>query len=179
MTERSRPVADLDTRLAEFDRKLREIQADLAPGREPRPAASAVTRGRSGPLADLLQHASPPEPQAPPPQAPPTEPLPPLPTEPPPPERRVRPPRSEPPLDELHQLLSSLHEVLHGIEALLERKPEGTREATIATGPFSTIEEVRKFERELASVPGVRGVAVRGYEGAARAIIDVQLIEDH
>ena len=40
------------------------------------------------------------------------------------------------------------------------------------------MQEVRDFERVLSSVRGVRDVSVRGYEGAARAIIDVQLGTD-
>ena len=68
--------------------------------------------------------------------------------------------------------------MLSGIEELLAQMAHGTQEATIAAGPFSTIEEVREFERRLATVRGVRDVQVRGYEGAARAIIDVQFGED-
>jgi hypothetical protein len=46
----------LETRLAEIDRKLREIQADLQPGREPRPTRlPGRRRGRSGPLAAALR----------------------------------------------------------------------------------------------------------------------------
>jgi hypothetical protein len=183
-------VADLDTRLAEFDRKLREIQSDLAPDRavpparaaaaiaepppahepppapaEPEPqaqperraehpqdprAAEPYPRGRSGPLADLLQHTP--------------------------------PPRREPPaqgLDELGGLLVSLHQVLEGLDSLLTRMAAQPREATIAAGPFRTMDEVHDFERELSAVPGVRGVTIRGYEGAAKAIIDVHFGGDH
>ena len=86
------------------------------------------------------------------------------------------------PLDELTHLLGSLHEVLGGIEGLLTRIATGdqpSHEATISAGPFRTMDEVREFERDLAAVPGVREVTVRGYEGAANAIIDVHLGRDH
>jgi hypothetical protein len=69
--------------------------------------------------------------------------------------------------------------VLSGIEELLTTVAPGRHEATIAAGPFGTIDEVREFERRLSGVRGVRDVTVRGYEGAARAIIDVQFGEDH
>src|SRR5581483_9987045 len=49
-------LADLDTRLAEFDRKLREIQSELAPDR-------AVPPTRPAALAEVLAAHS----QAPPP----------------------------------------------------------------------------------------------------------------
>ncbi len=170
--ERSQPVADLSTRLAEFDRKLRQIQSELVPGRSPpslgtatptpleappperaappEPEAVGAARGRSGPLADLLQHVPPPSARA-----------------------------TGAQLDHLGRLLSSLHEVLNGIEELLATMAPGRQEATIAAGPFGRIEEVREFERRLSGVRGVRDVTVRGYEGAARAIIDVQFGEDH
>jgi hypothetical protein len=159
MTERRQAGPDFDTRLAEFDRRLRAIQADLAPGRKPAPARPPRRHGgRSGPLAELLEHS-------------------------PPPPRAERPPHPEPQpsadLAELAALMASLREVLEGIEALLDRIVAGGREATIAAGPFQTLEEVREFERGLSSVPGVRDVSVRGYEGAARAIIDVHLGGDH
>jgi hypothetical protein len=47
--------------------------------------------------------------------------------------------------------------------------------ATVFAGPFSSIPELRDFERALAEMPGVRDVHVRGYEGADRAIIEVTL----
>ncbi len=127
------------------------------PSRPPRAARAATppeprdaARGRAGPLADLLQHAPPPPARA-----------------------------TDAQLGHLGRLLSSLHEVLAGIEELLATMAPGRHEATIAAGPFGTIEEVREFERRLSGVRGVRDVTVRGYEGAARAIIDVQFGEDH
>ena len=46
---------------------------------------------------------------------------------------------------------------------------------TVSAGPFGGTEALRHFERALAELPGVGRVAVRGYEGADRAILDVEL----
>jgi hypothetical protein len=120
-----------------------------------------IGHGRSGPLADLLAHL------------------------------QARPDDFQGELSDLKVLLSDLHETLDGIEEVLDRlaagagKRRSAREtaapetATIAAGPFTTIDSVRAFERELTLLPGVREASVRGYEGAARAIIDVHFGEDH
>jgi hypothetical protein len=201
MTEHSQAGPDLDSRLAQLDRRLREIQADLigdesvellteqppraAPPPEPEPppepaplpepeplpppvaqsrlsAPDAALRppighGRSGPLADLLAHL------------------------------QARPGEFGEELSDLKVLVSDLHETLDGIEEVLQRLAGGGRRtrttkpeaATIAAGPFTTLDSVRAFERELTTLPGVQEAAVRGYEGAARAIIDVRFGEDH
>ena len=47
----------------------------------------------------------------------------------------------------------------------------------VTAGPFANIDAVRAFEAELASMPGVRSVTVRGYEGDDRAIFDVEIGE--
>ncbi len=184
MSERTEGPGELDARLAEFDRRLREIQAELlsedvepaatspiaetapdeptplepaapsdpvAPSRPP-----AVTHGRTGPLAELLAQL------------------------------RAAPDGYRSELGDLRELVSSVRELLGGIETALVRLESGetapgraeAEEATIAAGPFTTIEAVRAFEREVAALPGVQDAAVRGYEGAARAIIDVRLGAD-
>jgi hypothetical protein len=178
MTERTEGPGELDSRLAEFDRRLREIQAELlaeeAPGIAPSPGVApppgvatppepdrsppqprrAVTQGRAGPLAELLAHL------------------------------RTAPDGYRSDLGDLRELVTSVRALLGGIEAVLVRIETGdhpgaeTDEATIAAGPFTTIEAVREFEREVAALPGVQDAAVRGYEGAARAIIDVRLGTD-
>jgi hypothetical protein len=48
---------------------------------------------------------------------------------------------------------------------------------TLTAGPFASTESLREFERTLAGLPGVRDVALRGYEPANRAILEVQLEE--
>jgi hypothetical protein len=204
MTERTEGPGELDARLAEFDRRLREIQAELLadeappvrahedapaapepplgpdPGIAPSPSVApppgvvpsagvapspepdrsppqprrAVTQGRAGPLAELLAQL------------------------------RTAPDGYRSDLGDLRELVTSVRALLGGIEAALVRIEAGdhpgadTDEATIAAGPFTTIEAVRAFEREVAALPGVRDAAVRGYEGAARAIIDVRLGTD-
>jgi hypothetical protein len=41
-----------------------------------------------------------------------------------------------------------------------------------------SVDALRAFERAVSRLPGVREVAVRGYEGADRAIIEVRLDRD-
>jgi hypothetical protein len=162
MPDLSEGALDLESRLADIDRRLREIQAELAPEREPRPTRppSGQPRGRSGPLATVLQRSA-----------------------------RERGREADPAqqiegLSELHdKLLASMHELLERYEAVLRllpapdprpAAPDGD-ELTVSVGPFATIEALREFERALAGLPGVREVAVRGFEGSDRAIVDVQL----
>ena len=183
-------TSSLGAQLAEMDRLLHDVQAELMPEREPRPAL--VTAGIPGPPAPAPLPAPPPEPPGPPPP----EPVPPpsLPEPPPPPEP---PPVPEPALDSAHQihaldaglqiealtdlterLLASMRALLDGYERVLApgaRRHPGPTHATLSAGPFAGIEALHEFEEALSRVPGVRGVAVRGYEGADRAIIDVRL----
>jgi hypothetical protein len=186
--------------LAEMDRVLRDIQMELAPGREPVPALSG----------------SPPTAAESPAPAPPTEPPPPAtapapPTEPPPPATAPAPPPSIParsgatrPAPDVQvltaRLLASMRELLDGYEQVLVQprppdapRPAGARSAsqprppatpqrvdpdlTMDAGPFASVEALNAFERSVAGLPGVRDVAVRGYEGTDRAIIEVRL--DH
>jgi hypothetical protein len=179
MSELSEGFPDLDTRLAEIDRRLREIQADLDPGREPRPTSEpretsephpppepARPRGRSGPLAAALQRATRARPAA---------------------ERaHERTAERTEELDavaELHaRLLGWIGELLDAYQTALAGLPQPTRaatgdELTISVGPFAGTEAVRAFERALSEIPGVTEVTIRGYEGENRAIVDVQLSE--
>lgn len=81
--------------------------------------------------------------------------------------------------------LAQIDRGLRELQALLmlEREPdsrpptaqEGDTALRLGAGPFASVEAVRKFERTLESIPGVREVTISGYEGAARAIFDVQL----
>jgi hypothetical protein len=169
MTPPDRDVQGLDARLLEIDRRLAEIQADLGPAKssqqrepetEPEPGHSAETedldrpRERSGPLADVLQNAP----------RPPTE-----------PEERLG--RRIEQLVELHMdLLASMRDVAAGFQRAFAEVPSSPGgEVTVAAGPFPSLDAVRDFERSLAELPDVKGVAVRGYAGSDRAVIDVQL----
>lgn len=91
-------------------------------------------------------------------------------------------------LTELYgRLLSSIRELLDGYETVLGPVPRAGSppprsseepqppEVTISAGPFGGASAMRDFERALLTLPGVREVAVRGYEGIDRAILDVNL----
>jgi hypothetical protein len=83
------------------------------------------------------------------------------------------------------KLLSSMRDLLDAYELLLGQMPQQPADAnqptegrlTLSAGPFASIEALRAFEQSLAGIPGVRDVAVRGYEGEDRAILDVRLSE--
>jgi hypothetical protein len=49
--------------------------------------------------------------------------------------------------------------------------------ASVSVGPFAGTAALRRFEESLRALPEVRSVAVREYEGADRAILDVHLFE--
>jgi hypothetical protein len=192
---------DLDGRLVEIDRTLRKIQLKLLPDREPReplearreppPASRPPTEeetprppteekpreterpraARAGPLASLLQRGARREQPAP---EPPGEP----------------PPVPDPPiadfgaLTDIHlKLLSATHELLEAYQQTLTQISRGTgpserqggTEVTLSAGPFSSIDAVRTFEHALATLPGVRDVAVRGYGSGNRVLIEVGL----
>ena len=48
----------------------------------------------------------------------------------------------------------------------------------VSAGPFPSMDALREFEHAVAALPGVREVAVRGYESGNRAILEVQLGEE-
>jgi hypothetical protein len=141
-------------RLAQIDRRLRAIQAELVSAMEPAPAAP-----------DPPSPHDPPSPQSPPPP------------QPPPVQERLA--RQVEQLTQLHvDLLSSISAALSGLQQALEAVPRlNPTEITLSAGPFATIRAVRAFERELAKLPDVRDVSVRGYEGEDRAVIDVTVYE--
>jgi hypothetical protein len=144
-----------------MDRLLRDIQVELAPERESAPL-----------LVD--------EPE-PPPTAPRADPAP------------SPPPAGHAPqlaaLTELSaRLLASIRELLTGYERVLApatSPPSSARrtgrhrpdspDVTLAAGPFASLEALREFEQAVSRLPGVRDVAIRGYEGTDRAIIEVRL----
>jgi hypothetical protein len=170
----------LAERLVEIDRRLREIQAELAPGREPAPAfvpeapaapdeadpespqpdTESPRRGREGPLAAVLasrrgtNSAPPDQPETP------SDPV----------SRQIEQ------LAELQtSLLSSMTDVLGEFHRALAQFEGQGREITISAGPFGTLGQLREFERRLSGLAGVGEVTVRGYEGDDRAVIDVRL----
>lgn len=150
-------MQNLDERLAEVDRKLRSIQAELMPGREPNSPPEPTEpsrRGRDGPLATLLEQTA--NHRSDDATTPETD--------------RVDQ------LTELHaRLLASMTEVLDGFRRALAEMNEHGHEATMSAGPFATLEALRGFERELEGLTSVAEVELRGYEGEDRAVIAVRL----
>jgi hypothetical protein len=93
--------------------------------------------------------------------------------------------RSEAELD-LDARLTEIDRRLHEIEAELigEDDPPSPGPVTdsgaggdlrVSVGPFASTGAVRAFEAELAQLPGVSQVRLAGFEGATRAVFDVQL----
>jgi hypothetical protein len=187
---------DVEVRLAEIDRRLREIQADLVPGRTPRETRMPVARppqaepppprpphpsfrphgqGRSGPLAEALANARlrrAADVKEPPHEEPPHE-------EPP----HERPPAQPPPepaaavLSELQSsLLAATRDLLDGYErAVSSASSVRSHQVSLSAGPFSSTVALHAFEQALARIPVVRDVTVRGYDGPDRAILEVEI----
>ncbi len=154
-----------------------QSEPEPSPESEPPPEPES-SRGREGPLAEILERArrEPPEPE---------------------PESQRAPARSGCCRQELNalgelrssleELRASLSELLAGYQGALVRalaipaspamQPTAGNEFTLVAGPFVQLEAVRAFERSLRELPGIEQVAVRGYEGADRAVVDVRLAE--
>ena len=151
-----------------MDRLLRDIQTELLPEREPAPVlADGRDPARRRPFRRPVATA-PASGAAPPPAA------------------------TVQALTELSaRLLASMRELLAGYEGVLvggSARPPVRRSApsrartrpddagvTLSAGPFASLEALHEFEQAVSRLPGVREVAVRGYEGTDRAIIDVRL----
>jgi hypothetical protein len=169
-----------ETRLESMERRLAEIQRELAPEAQPRtdrPETEPIPlrpprRARAGAASS---------------ERPVREPLRPAP-------EAVRPPggaRAEPApadlelLGELYgDLLGSVRRLLDGYEAALRRlsHPMASAPAAgdieITAGPFASMAALREFERALAKLPAVRDVSLRGYQSGDRAILEVQLEQE-
>jgi hypothetical protein len=160
--------SDPQSYLAEIDRRLREIQAEFAPpgrtatpgraaGREPPPHPvedrPAAGRGRTGPLETVLKRAKPPG--------------------------VALPPRTDDPTGLQAKLMAAIDDLIRAYECSIAATPTPTPssadELMLSAGPFSSIAELREFQRALTEIPGVLEVSVRGYEGADRALIEVRL----
>jgi hypothetical protein len=129
-------MPELEDQLSQIDRRLREIQDDLAPNGnapEAKPAERAPARPEMPPAVERLTVL----------QA---------------------------------NLLSSMTEVLAQFQhTLAQMQQPASTNLTVCAGPFTTIAAVHAFERDLARLPGVREVSLRGYEGDDRVVIDVKL----
>lgn len=201
MLEQRHGIAALDARLAEIDRKLRSIQAELVPGSQPAPAREPSSTPAEPPATEPSPAESPPgEAGAPAP-----------------PEttqaassaeshsgragplasalahsrrqsRHQREPADPQPhvsvelstlaatQERLLELLGELIEVLRQSAARAAPPATATeRHMTLSAGPFTSNEQVREFARALSGLSGVGEVRLRGYEGENRALLDVQV----
>ncbi len=81
------------------------------------------------------------------------------------------------------RLLASMREMLAGYElALTHVSARPARAAdgpavTVAAGPFASVALLEHFEAALRALPEVSDVAVRGYEGNDRAVLEVRLAD--
>jgi hypothetical protein len=164
---------DPDSYLAEIDRRLEAIQGELRPG-QARPQEPPPRRGRSGPLAAILQRSDrsaavkpdePVEPTAP-----------------------TQSSESSALVVQLRAMSELQARLIVAIEELLElcesqirdspgaAPPSATgNELSLSAGPFAGTEALRAFEHALAELPGVRQVDVRGYEGVDQAVFVIEL----
>jgi hypothetical protein len=153
MPEPDSEVTSFETRLEAMDRRLRELQAELAPrppaildGPPVESPAGVPGIGRSAAESD-------------------------------------RPPTQVEVLAELYgKLVASMRELLGGYELVAEQllapppAPDGdSAQVALSAGPFAGTAALRDFQQALSQLPGVEAVALRGYEEDNRAIIDVQL----
>jgi len=150
----------LDARLAEIDRRLRTIQSGLEPAahaaREAPAAVVPPETAREAPAAVV------------PPEAAPV------------PKRLGADARAlEDVVARLAALVEAHERLLACARELADRGQAADPGATvsISAGPFASTEALHRFERSLQTLPEVRAVAVREYEGADRAIVDVHLSE--
>ena len=82
-------------------------------------------------------------------------------------------------LADLRALADTQERLLHTVRELLRAHepaaaPDDPR-LGLTVGPLRSPEELRAFESALADLPAVDAVALRGYEGGDRAVLDVQL----
>jgi hypothetical protein len=149
-------------RLAEMEEQLHALAAELAED-----------------LGDAV-----PEPEPPPAPEPPPRVEPPPAFEPPP---RVEPvaARVEVPAPDPNahleamcaRLLAAMREMLAGYELALTHVVTRGPAVTVAAGPFGSVALLERFEDALRALPDVSEVAVRGYEGRDRALLEVHLRE--
>ncbi len=145
----------MGARLVEMDRLLRDIQVELAPGREPAPplavpntpdaAVATAPPASDGPQLQALTELS----------------------------ARL--------LASTRELLAGYERMLvpSASPPAPVRRPARHRpdspDVTLSAAPFASLEALREFEQAVSRLPGVRAVTVRGYEGIDRAIIEVRL----
>jgi hypothetical protein len=150
----------LDARLAEIDRRLRTIQSGLEPAAQAARAEGTPPLGRPAMADDTAQL-----PVVPPDAAPV-------------PKRLTGEMRAvEDLVARLATLVEAHERLLSSARALTHRREPVNAETSVSVsaGPFAGTAALRRFERALQTLPEVRSVAVREYEGADRAVVDVHL----
>jgi hypothetical protein len=184
----------LDARLAEIDRRLRTIQSGLAPAAEPGPPPRAAAPPPVSPSAPPPPGSSAAVSAPPPPgssaavSAPAVSPsvqLAAAPSLPPPAGADLEASRLLTRLRELteahQQLLAGARELLAGYTDASSRRPAAPAPlrpagpVSVAAGPFTTIEALRRFESSVSELPEVREVVLREYVGEDRAVLEVHL----
>jgi hypothetical protein len=148
----------LESRLDAMDRRLRQLQEELAAG--PPVSLDGQLGSPSGAFAAELSDA----------------------------ESDRSPTQVEVLAKLYGRLVASMRELLGGYELVAEQlvhgraspplsaAPEhGSTRIALSAGPFAGTAVLRDFERALSELPGVQAVALRGYEADNRAIIDVRL----
>ncbi|HEV3389580.1 MAG TPA: hypothetical protein VG057_11245 [Solirubrobacteraceae bacterium] len=184
----SERASTLEAHLAEMDRMLRDVQAELAPDRDPRPALVPDRDPRPAPVPDgdpgpaLVPEApeaaipDPPVPAPPPPPIPEPPPPPPVPGPPPPPpaeppvpaEPPPPPPIPEPALDasvqiraliELSErLIASMRELLDGYERVLTLPHRRRPEPSHVSMSAGPFPSIEALHDFEAALARVRGV---------------------
>lgn len=170
-------ISILDARLAEIDRRLQSVQGDLIADQ---PAGQAPPIAVPG---DRFSSTGPrPVPPPPAPRAEPALPAdaataPQAPTA--PPGETAPPAATDRTLTHLRELTAAQQELLAATRELLgtvERvAAAGSAPVTVSAGPLDSTDALHAFRAALESLPGVRAVELRGFEGGDRAVLDVHL----
>jgi hypothetical protein len=146
MADSHSEVTSFETRLEAMDRRLRELQAELALGPPGGDDGAAVSDGIAGP-----------------PPTPPTQ-------------LEVLAELYGKLVASMRQLLGGYELVAAQLLPAPPVARDGdSAQVALSAGPFAGTAALRDFQRALSQLPGVEAVALRGYEEDDRAIIDVQL----
>ncbi len=174
------PETGMQRRLTEMDERLRTIQAELSHdvGASERAVAGARPR-RSRRAPRIFPPQQPVDPPVDPPVPPPSETG--QPTREGTSERAITAGVAGQDAARLEamcaRLVRATRELLAGYELALGHVSSDAAGSavTLAAGPFRGVAALEQFEATLLGLPDVAGVAVRGFEGSDRAILEVQL----
>jgi hypothetical protein len=76
------------------------------------------------------------------------------------------------------RLVRAMQELLGGYELALVHAAAAPPSVAMRAGPFDSVAVLERFQQAVRGLPGVSSVEIRGYEGADRAIVEVQLRGD-